>query len=129
MEDERWIPRDERVDLMVQLSVEISQLEEDLYYAENDRLRSLVRAELSRKRVELFRLKAMPDENPAVPRRTGQKNRKTFYVVGLSFLAMFMVTGAMVAAGVTAAIMLINYFTTEPRRPEAAPMSREVVKE
>jgi len=129
MENERWIPRDERVDLMVQIGVEISQLEEDLYYAESDRLRGLVNAELSRKRVEMYQLKAMPDERPVPERRTRPKNRQTFYWVAFGFLAAFLVAGAVVAACITAGIILVNYFTTDPPDRDEVPRSREVVKE
>lgn len=128
MESERWIPRDERVDLMVQLGVDISQLEEDLYYADNDRIRGLVHAELSRKRVEMYRLKAMEDEAPSASRPRPSKNRRTFYWVAFGLLAMFLVTGAVVAACVMAGIIVINYFTTDPSGSSSVKGSSVVVK-
>jgi hypothetical protein len=129
MESELWIPREERIDLMVQLGVQISQLEEDLYYADNDRMRALVHAELSRKRVEMYRLKAMGDEPPAPVRKPRPKSYKTFYWFAFGLLGMFVFTGAMVAACIMVVIILINYFTSEPPKPEDATLSREVVKE
>src|SRR5688572_6665266 len=129
MENERWIPRDERVDLMVQLGVEISQLEEDLYYADNDRLRGLVHAELSRKRVEMYRLKAMPDELPSPVRRSKPASRNTFYGVAFGLLATFLVTGAVLAACITVGVILFNYFKPQPPNRTGVPRSREVVKE
>lgn len=129
MENERWIPRDERIDLMVQLGVDISQLEEDLYYAENDRLRGLVHAELSRKRVELYRLKAMSDEPAAPVRPRRRKNPRAFYYWAFALLAVFLVSGAVLWACFTVVAIIGNYFTTAPPDADAAPVSREVVKE
>lgn len=129
MTDGKWIPRDERVDEMVRLGVEISRLEEDLHYAENQRVEGLIRAELSRNRVELYRLRAMPDEPPAPVQPRRRKNPRAFYYWAFAILAVFLVSGAVLWAFLTVLAIIGNYFTTPPPDADKEPVSREVVKE
>lgn len=122
MENEKWLPMSERVDEMVRLSVAISRLEEDLHYTDNPRIEGLLRAELNRTQVELYRLKAMPEERPAPVRKAPVQYRSSrkFHMVTLGLLVVALMSGSFMIGAIVAAVMVANFFTTDPPPKRAA---------
>lgn len=116
MENEKWLPMSERVDEMVRLGVEISQLEEDLRYADSPRVKGLIRAELSRVRVEMYRLKAMSEVRPAAPRKASGKYRSStkFHMITFGLLVLSLMAGSFLIGAIVATVMVVNFFMTDP---------------
>jgi hypothetical protein len=130
--DEVGLTPAERTREIQRMTIRIIELERDLPELYPGAAREAVLNEIDRCKYRLTRLLEDRETRKTGSHggRTGRRSRSSkFYPMALLLLAVFLLTGAMIAAALTGVVILVHYFTSDPAEPVYAGDSSVVVKE